>query len=80
LKNWNIIRLVTGIGLLILGISQFTFGQSRYLFGTGLVIWGAGSIFLAWANKNGSKTVRTAAGIVYLVGCVVTIIGVFLRY
>ena len=77
--NWNLIRLVMGIALLAIGASQFAYDQSRYLFGAGLIIWGIGSIFLAWANKNGSKNLRLAAGMVYLVGCVVTIIGIFLR-
>ena len=77
--NWNIIRLVTGIALLFIGVKQVAYDQSSYVFGGGLIIWGTGSILLAWASKNGGQSVNRAANILYLVGCLLTIAGLFLR-
>lgn len=76
------LQFVSGFVLLAVGIRWWSYDHTQYILGIGFIAWGTASILLAWLGKNGGggrSRNEQLAGILYLAGTALVVIGLFMR-
>jgi uncharacterized membrane protein len=81
--NRRTLQFVSGFMLMVIGIRWWSYDHTQYILGIGFILWGASSVLLAWLAKDGGdgrSGNEQIAGIIYIIGCVLAIIGLFLQH
>lgn len=81
--NNKTLQFASGFLLMVVGIWSWSYDYTQYVTGIGFIAWGAGGMLLAWISKNvegdGKSRSRLLIEILYTVGCLLVIIGLFRR-